>query len=295
MSFDTKKIKFDYAQIGGIRLHYAKAGKGDKLVLLIHGFPEFWYSWRHQLVALSDDYTVIAPDMRGYNWSDKPAAVEEYKVHHLVDDITSLIRHFKREKAFVAGHDWGAGVAWAVAEKHPEYIEKMACLQVPPPFFWRKNFTINQFLASWYMFFFQIPHLPEWFMSRNDYAFMVNALKNSTAQSGVFTDEDLAEYKRSWNEPVALTCMINYYRANVFQRLFGKYDSNFKFKVPTLFIYGEKDHAVLPSTVKGVGEVVDAPFREVRIPNSAHWVQQEAKEIVTESLRGFFADDLAHL
>src|SRR5688572_19980100 len=107
------KIKFDFAQIGGVRLHYATAGEGEKLVVLLHGFPEFWYSWRHQLVDLSDEYTVVAPDMRGYNLSDKPAGTQDYAVEKLVDDTVGLIRHFGRRQAAVIGHDWGAAVAWA--------------------------------------------------------------------------------------------------------------------------------------------------------------------------------------
>lgn len=289
---EKSKIKFDYAQIGGVRLHYAKAGKGAKLVLLLHGFPEFWYSWRHQLEYLSDEYTVVAPDLRGYNWSDKPPRIEDYAIEKLADDVTGLIRHFGFEKAYLVGHDWGAGVAWATAMMHSEYIEKLVCMQVPPFSVWRKNHNFAQFRASWYMFFFQIPYLPEWFLRKDDYAFLVRTLKGLAADSKFISKEEIAEYKRAWSEPVALTSSINYYRAN-FYNLFLKGDKKsgkYKFKMPTMFIYGEKDGAVLPETVKNVGSVIDAPFREVRIPNSGHWVQLEATEIVNKSLREFFAE-----
>ncbi|MGI8786406.1 MAG: alpha/beta fold hydrolase [Pyrinomonadaceae bacterium] len=284
------EIKFDYAQIGGVRLHYATAGDGEKLVVLLHGFPEFWYSWRRQIAALGDDYTVVAPDMRGYNLSDKPANVSDYEIDKLVDDVTGLIRHFGFEKAAIVGHDWGASVAWAVALKHPETVWKLCAMQVPPISIWQKNQTFKQFLASWYMFFFQIPILPEWFLSRDNYAPMANSLKSSTAAPDVFTDEDIAEYKKSWREEGALTSALNYYRANILKRLFVKKSTTEKIKVPTLFIYGEKDHAVLPETVEGVGEAVDAPFSEIKIPDAAHWVQQEAADIVTDSLREFLAE-----
>jgi pimeloyl-ACP methyl ester carboxylesterase len=286
----NEKIKFDFAQIGGVRLHYAKAGTGARLVILLHGFPEFWYSWRHQLVALSDEYTVVAPDMRGYNLSDKPTDVSDYEADKLADDVTGLIRHFGHETAAVIGHDWGATVAWTVAAKHPEYLWKLGALQVPPIAVWRKNQTLKQFLASWYMFFFQIPALPEFLFKMNDYALLANALKNTTAEKGVFTDEDIAEYKKAWSEPFALTAMLNYYRANIMKRFLSKPETPAKIKVPTVFIYGEKDTAVLPETVKGVGEMIDAPFEEFRIPTSAHWVQQEAAEAVTEILREFLAE-----
>jgi len=284
------EIKFDYAQIGSVNLHYAKAGDGEKLVILLHGFPEFWYSWRHQIAALSDDYTVVAPDMRGYNLSDKPPNVEDYSIDKLVDDVIGLIRYFRREQAAIVGHDWGASIAWATALKHPEYVSKLVAMQVPPASVWRKNQTLKQFLASWYMFFFQIPMLPEYLFKLNDYAALENALKTTTAQKGVFTAEDIAEYIKSWREPFALTAMVNYYRANILKRFFGKSKPDAKIKVPTVFIYGEKDQAVLPETVKGVGETVDAPFEEFRIPDSAHWVQNEAKNRITEILRDFLAE-----
>lgn len=285
-----EKIKFDYAQIGGVRLHYAKAGSGDKLVILLHGFPEFWYSWRHQIEALSDEYTVIAPDMRGCNLSDKPTKVSDYEIDKLADDITGLIRHLEFVDAAVIGHDWGASVAWTLARKHPEYVWKLGALQVPPASVWRKNQTFKQFLASWYMFFFQLPVLPEFVFRLNDYAALENALKTSTAERGVFTDEDIAEYKRAWSEPFALTAMLNYYRANILKRLFAKSENQPKIKVPTVFIYGEQDKAVLPETVKGVGEAIEASFEEFHIPTAGHWVQQEASDAVTEILREFLAD-----
>ncbi|CAN5879600.1 alpha/beta hydrolase [soil metagenome] len=284
------EIKFDYAQIGGVKLHYAHTGDGEKLVILLHGFPEFWYSWRHQLIALSDEYTVVAPDMRGYNLSDKPTNIADYQVYKLVDDVCGLIRHFGREQAAVVGHDWGASVAWAIAQKHPEYVWKLCALQVPPISIWQKNQTFKQFLASWYMFFFQIPRLPEWLLSRNDFAILAEGLKNSTAEQDVFSNENIAEYKKSWSEPRALTSALNYYRANILKRLFSKQSTEEKIKVPTLFIYGEKDTAVLPESVQGIGEVIDAPYQEIRIPDAGHWVQQEAAEIVTDSLREFLAE-----
>jgi len=284
------EINFEYAQIGGVKLHYATAGNGEKLVILLHGFPEFWYSWRHQLIALSDEYTVVAPDMRGYNLSDKPPRVEDYEIDNLVDDVCGLIRHFGREQAAVVGHDWGASVAWAVALKNPEYVWKLCAMQVPPMAVWKKNQTFKQFLASWYLFFFQIPRLPEWLISRNDYAVLANGLRNGTVEKGIFTSEEIAEYKKTWREPRALTSALNYYRANILKRLFGKRPTEEKIKVPTLFIYGEKDSAILPETVAGVGEYVDAPYSEIRIPDSSHWVQQEAAEIVTDSLREFLAE-----
>ena len=280
------EIKFDEAQIGGVKIHYAYAGTGEKLVLLLHGFPEFWYSWRHQLENLGDEFTVVAPDLRGYNLSDKPPLVADYEMFNLVDDAVNLTHYFGREQAAIVGHDWGGAIAWATAQNHPEFVSKLAVLQVPPLRIWRKNLTFKQFLASWYILFFQIPALPEWLLARNDFALLADALKNSTALEDVFTAQDIAAYKRAWREPFALTAMINYYRAN-FARFFIGSESDEKIRVPTVFIYGERDQAILRATVRGIGAMIDAPFEEFFIPDAAHWVQQEAPQTVTAILREF--------
>ena len=282
------KIKFDYAQIGGVKLHYATAGDGERLVLLLHGFPEFWYSWRHQLAALSDEFTVVAPDLRGYHWSDKPPHVADYKIDKLADDVLGLIRHFGHEKAAIVGHDWGAIIAWAIAEQYPESVSRLVCMQAPPTSVWLKNFTFQQLLASWYMLFFQIPRLPEWFLSQNDYAVGERLFRNAAADPSFFTDEEISKYKEAWSEPRALTSAINYYRANFFDKIF-KRGANVKIKVPTLFIYGEKDSAILPETVRNVKDAVEAEYEEVRIPESGHWVQQEAADAVNDTLLEFLS------
>jgi pimeloyl-ACP methyl ester carboxylesterase len=287
-------IRHGYAQIGGVRLHYAERGSGGRLVILLHGFPECWYSWRHQLMALGDRYTVVAPDMRGYNLSDKPARVEDYKINLLVDDVLGLVRHFGEKQAAIVGHDWGAGVSWAVAQMHPEYVWKLVAMQVPPIPVWRANLTLRQALKSWYMLFFQLPRVPEWLLSARDFAFIERTFKQTVTCPGTFTDTDIAVYKKALREPGALTAAINYYRANVFS-MFGRRKprqedlSDGRIRVPTLFIYGEQDHAVVPETVRDVKSYIDAPYREVRIKRSAHWVQNEAVEEVNAALSSFLA------
>jgi pimeloyl-ACP methyl ester carboxylesterase len=288
-------IRHGYAQIGGVRLHYAERGTGGRLVILLHGFPECWYSWRHQLMVLGENYTVVAPDMRGYNLSDKPARVEDYKLNLLVDDVTGLIRHFGHSQAAIVGHDWGAGIAWAVAQTHPEYVWKLVSMQVPPMPVWRANLTLRQATRSWYMLFFQLPRVPEWLMSANDYAFVERIFKKTVARPGTFTDTDIAVYKKALREPGALTAAINYYRANIFSLLMKRKNGqeeemrDGRIRVPTLFIYGEQDHAIVPETVRNVKSYVDAPYREVRIGKSAHWVQNEAPVEVNAALTSFLA------
>lgn len=279
-------VKFDYAPLDDIRLHYATAGTGERLVVLLHGFPEFWYSWRHQVAALADGYTVVAPDMRGYNRSDRPTKVSDYTIDKLVGDIVDLIGYLGHEKAAVIGHDWGASVAWALAAKRPDVVWKLGALQVPPIPVWKRNQTAAQYMASWYMFFFQLPVLPEALLRSGDHAKLVRALREHVPV-GVFSDANIDEYKRAWSQPGAITAMLNYYRANIVRRLFGGSGVPAKIDLPTLFIYGEKDRAILPATVAGIADVVSGPYYEHRIPGAGHWVQHEAADEVTGVIRTF--------
>ncbi len=285
-------LRFDYAQVGDVRLHYAEQGTGERLIILLHGFPEMWYSWRHQLGIFGDDFRVVAPDLRGYNLSDKPREVKDYTIDKLVDDVTGLIHHFGKEKAIIIGHDWGAAVAWSLAAKYPNYVERLVALQVPPLSVWRNNQSLAQVLASWYMFFFQLPRAPEWWLSRNDFAEIERMFKRTVWRRDTFDEHDIEIYKNAFRRENSLTCAINYYRANVKSLLKPKSEtlSQNRIRVPTLFIYGERDFAILPQTVKDAGSVVDAAFREVRIATAGHWVQQEAVREVNEALLSFVSE-----
>ena len=286
-------IAHSYAEVNGIRLHYAEAGAGGPLVILLHGFPEFWYSWKKQLNALSESFHVVAPDMRGYNLSDKPPRVEDYKIDQLVADVIGLIDHFGAKQAAIVGHDWGAAVAWAVAQKYPQRVSKLAVLQVPIAAAWRANMTTKQLLRSWYMFFFQIRRLPEWLISRQEFRAIERTFVENVGRKNSFTSEDVERYKEAVRQPGALTAAINYYRANVFDRLFAsgrKSDGDQgsgRVRVPTLFIFGEQDFAIIPATVRGLEQYVDAYYREIRIPDSGHWVQNEAPAEVNAALLEF--------
>jgi pimeloyl-ACP methyl ester carboxylesterase len=286
-------VRHGYAQVGDVRLHYAEAGAGERLVLLLHGFPECWYSWRYQLAALGGRFRVVAADLRGYNLSDKPARVEDYRMERLVDDVTGLIRHFGAERAAVIGHDWGAAVAWAVAERHPEYVSKVGALQVPPLPVWMRNLTARQLLMSWYMFFFQLPKLPEWFIRRDDFAALSRMFRR-TARAGTFDETDLAVYREALRQPGALTAAVNYYRANLramlTRRAKDEQRREHRIRVPALFIYAERDFAIARSTVEGVASFIEAPYREVRLAHSGHWVQQESPAEVNAALSSFLED-----
>lgn len=294
-------IRHGYATVNGVRLHYAESGSGDDLVILLHGFPEFWYSWRHQLEVLGKQFHVVAPDLRGYNLSDKPARVEDYRVDVVARDVVGLIDHFGADKAAIVGHDWGASVAWVVAQRYSERVSKLAVMQVPPAAVWRANMSVRQVLRSWYMFLFQLPRVPEWMISRKNLAAIDRTFTDSVGRKGSFTAADIENYKEALRQPGAITSAINYYRAN-FSRLAsrtskanesGSGSSNERTRVPTLFIFAEQDFAILPETVRGVTDYVDAPYREIRIPDSGHWVQNEAVDEVNTALLQFLKSDFA--
>ena len=294
LSSVADSIRHGYAQVGDVRLHYAECGGGDRLVVLLHGWPECWYSWRHQLRALGTRFRVVAPDMRGFNLSDKPARVDDYRLNRLVDDVTGLIRHLGAREAAVVGHDWGAAVAWAVAQQYPDYVSKLAALQVPPPAVWAKNLSLGQLLRSWYMFFFQLPKLPEWWIARQDFAALEKMMRSS-ARPGTFNAADIAVYKSALREPGALTAGLNYYRANVRALIKLRPDASGhkaqeRVRVPTLFIFGERDLAIIPETVRGVEDYVDAPYRELRLARASHWVQQEYAAEVNAALTSFLEE-----
>lgn len=289
----ASSINEGYAQLKDIRLHYAESGAENKeLVLLLHGFPEFWYSWRHQLPMLGKTHHVVAPDMRGYNLSDKPTRVEDYSIDALVGDVIGLMDHFGAAKANVVGHDWGAGVAWVVAQKYPDRVLRLAVMQVPPAAVWRKNMSLRQMMRSWYMLFFQLPRIPELVMRRKDFESIDQTFRDRVINKSAFDDEDVRRYKEAIQQPGALTAGVNYYRANIRRLTSGgnKTTDAVATKpvpMPTLFIFGEQDFAIIPRTVRGIKDYVSGPFRELRLPNCGHWVQNEAVDEVNKALVEF--------
>src|SRR5919107_881423 len=206
------KLAHRYADLGDVRLHYVEAGGGPP-VLLLHGFPPFWYGWRHQLPALVEaGFRVVAPDMRGYNLSDKPPGVRAYRVELLARDVERLILACGERTASVVGHDWGAIVAWIVAMLHPERVGRLAILNVPHPArLLDALLSPMQLLRSSYVFFFQIPRLPEEVFRAGDFALLRSALRRDPVRAGTFTAEDIERYVGAMARPGALTATLNYY------------------------------------------------------------------------------------
>jgi epoxide hydrolase 4 len=282
-----------YVDLGDVRLHYVEEGPADgPLIVLLHGFPEFWYSWRRQLPALARaGYRVVAPDMRGYNLSDKPSSWRSYDAEHLAGDVAGLIKHLQAgrpsARAHVVGHDWGAVVAYYAAMLRPEAVERLAILNVPHPARMLAGFrTLKQLRKSWYMFFFQIPGLPEYLLARDHYSFAKRSLRANAAR-GAFTDEDLERYVEAWSQPRALAGMIDYYRAALRRSPRKALASLRPISVPTLVIWGERD-AYLGAELAEPEPKWVPDVKVERIPTASHWVQHEEPGRVNELLIEFF-------
>lgn len=290
----TARIAVNTVEGAPLRLHVETAGPPDgPLVVLLHGFPEFWYGWRGQISALArSGFCVVAPDQRGYNLSDKPRGMEHYRLDALAGDVLGILDHYGREKACIVGHDWGAAVAWHTAIHHPERVERLAILNVPHPgaMAWAVRRT-RQILRSWYILFFQIPGLPEALLRANRFAGMRRMLLASS-RPGTFSREDLRRYREAWAQPGALTAMLNWYRAAL--RSGDGYRETARVRVPTLILWGERDIALIPELAQASLDFCD-DGRLVRFPEVSHWVQHEAAERVAARLVGFLrGEDIHH-
>ncbi len=272
-----------------IRLHVVEAGPADgPLVVLLHGFPEFWYSWRRQIGPLADaGYRVIAPDLRGYGDSDKPDGVASFEMSHLVADVVRLIRWAGREKAHVVGHDWGAVVAWMVANDHPEVVERLAILNVPHPrVMWQGLTTVpGQMLRSWYILFFQLPWLPEAILRRRHGAAIRMMLRREPTRKDAFTAEDIEKYVEAMLKPGAARSTVSYYRAAL-RGARGTRTRLRRIGMPVQVIWGEKDRHLGAWMADPPRDLVPDQ-RVLRLPDASHWVQNDAWEVVNETLIGF--------
>ena len=277
-----------YAELGEVRLHYVEAGEGP-LVVLLHGFPEFWFGWRYQLSALADaGFRVVAPDMRGYNLSSKPHGVGSYAIEKLAADVRDLIHERDAERGFVAGHDWGAAVAWAVAMNHPEVIERLAILNVPHPRRMLQGLrTPAQMLKSWYVFAFQLPALPERAARAGGWRAFRYGFEHD-ARSGAFSAEDIERYIEAWSQPGASTAMINYYRAALRRTPRQTQAALRQVASPTRVIWGERDRYLSKELAEP--DRTDVPNLEkvIRFPHASHWVQHDEPKRVSELLAEFF-------
>ncbi len=239
-------LTFSSIETNGIRLQVATAGAPkDPTVILLHGFPEFWYGWRKQILPLANaGFHVIAPDQRGYNLSEKPEGIVAYHIDELAKDVIGLMDSIGKEKINLVGHDWGAAVAWHVAREYPEKLDKLAILNVPHPDVMVQTLrrSLPQPLRSWYILFFQLPGVPERVMSWNGYQAMRRILiTSSRPDTGISVDLD--RYVTAWSQPGAQTAMLNWYRA-AFRWGQHKTVSPARIRVPTLMLWGMNDVAL---------------------------------------------------
>jgi len=282
-----------YADINNIRLHYVTAGKG-KLIMFLHGFPEFWYEWKNQLAEFGQGYLAVAPDMRGYNLSSKPIEVEQYRMKFLVEDIRALVEHLGFQKFILVAHDWGGGVAWPFAIRHPEYLEKLIIINAVHPATFLRELRDNpaQQKASQYILVYRTAEADD-ILTRNNYAILVDNLLEDGIKQGYFTEEDKKAYIEAWSQPGALTGGLNYYRAAHLGSFTGESDDSlsadpslFMVKVPTLVIWGEKDKWLLTGNLEGLEKYVpDLTIK--RIPDGSHWVIHEKPGLVDSYIREF--------
>ena len=270
--------KHGFADSDGVKIHYVTSGKGPLLVM-IHGFPDYWYTWRKQMPALAKRFQVVAIDQRGYNKSDKPKGVENYKMDKLVGDVAAVIRHFKRKKAVIVGHDWGGAVAWSVAMSKPKIVDRLIILNTPHFQGLQRELATNpqQRKNSAYARAFQIPGA-ELALSAKGLVFWV---KDAKAR-----EKYIAAFKRS-----SFRSMLNYYRANYPRAPYKKPTTDPpKVQCSVLMIHGLKDKALLPGGLNDTWKWVARDLTIITVPNADHFIQQDAAEFVTKKMVSWLAD-----
>ncbi|MFC6723608.1 alpha/beta fold hydrolase [Halobium palmae] len=273
-------VESTYRDVNGVQLHVVVAGDPDApLVVLLHGHPDFWYGWRDQISALVEaGFRVVVPDQRGCNLSEAPDGIDAYRQSELTADVCGLIRSEDRGSAHVVGHDFGGFVAWNVALRRPSVVDRLGILNVPHPTVYRDalHSSLEQIVRSWYVWFYQVPKLPEWALSRNGMATMVDSLE-MTSKPGTFDEETIDRYKAAWQH-TGIEPRINWYRG--FRR--SESPSHDTVTRPTLICWGEDDVALLPSMAEeSAGFCEDAQLRT--FPDASHWVHRE-REGVTDAL-----------
>ncbi len=280
-------MELTFISTNNIKLHVVQAGpETGELVILLHGFPEFWYGWRRQIPFLAKaGYRVWVPDQRGYNESDKPQGIAAYALDQLAGDVIGLIDAAGQEKAILIGHDWGAAVCWWTAARYPKRISRMIVMNVPHGMVMRKHLLSNfsQMLKSWYIFFFQLPWLPETLARANNWQAAFQAFLRSS-RPGTFSTEDLEKYRQAWSQPGAYTSMVNWYRALV-QKI-PELPADLRIHVPTLLIWGAHDKFLSREMAQPSIDYCD-DGQLVFIEEATHWVQHEEAERVNALIGNF--------
>ena len=288
-------MQHHYATVNGVRLHYVSAGSGP-LILFVHGFPEFWYAWKTQLEEFARDRHAVAPDMRGYNLSEKPPELKAYRPKLLVEDLRALIDHLDGRPCVLVAHDWGGAVAWNFAARYPEYLSHLVIINAPHPIPFARALRDDpaQIEASQYMLLLRDPKA-ERVLSEDNYRRLAGMLAAFGDNTPWLSETDLQRYREAWAQPGALTASLNYYRASPLhppipgapaQSELKLDPADFTVNVPTLVIWGEQDRALRPVLLEGLEKVV--PNLTVkRVPEGSHWVVHEQPAAVHRLIREF--------
>jgi epoxide hydrolase 4 len=281
-------IHHQTVRANGIDFHVAMAGSGERLALCLHGFPESSFSWRHQMPLLARlGYRVWAPDLRGYGGSSRPRGVEAYALEMLEEDVAALIEASGAKEVVLIGHDWGALIAWYYAMFGRLPITRLIIMNVPHPALAEKGLrTFRQLKKSWYIFFFQLPKIPEWALARNGCEAIGRAFRGMAVDKSRFPDEVLRVYQEAAAQPGALTAMLNYYRALLRGLARNRRRGTPRIDTPTLMIWGEVDMALGKELTYGTDRHVSNLTLRY-LPNVSHWVQQEAPETVNAMMEAW--------
>ena len=292
-----------HAKLGSLKLHYAHAGKTEEgqskkpLLLCVHGFPEFWYTWHQQLDILSDEFFVVAPDLRGFNFSDKPQGLEFYTLQELVEDALALVKHLGYETFTLVGHDWGGLMAWTFATLHPEVLDKLIIINSPHPRIHQKllSHSKRQIASSSYVTKFLDESAADK-LSRNNFDLLWRFAFNELVEKGVFSDKEKDIYKPAWGQEGALEATLSLYRASNFAIPDSKFQgsSTAQKEVPianlisceTLVMWGMDDTALSSECLDGLGDYVE-DLKIIEIPGAGHCVIHERPNLIADNIRDF--------
>lgn len=281
-----------FVETNQVRLHCVTQGEGE-LVILLHGFLEFWYSWRRQIPALARHFKVVVPDLRGYNDSEKPG--DGYDLDTLSQDIQGLIKGLGYSQAHVVGHDWGGTIAWRLAQRCPQTLSRLVILNAPHPHrFGQELFSnLDQLRWSGHLLALQVPGLPEWLIQNNLRDLVTNLFQRQAIRKGAFTTQDAELYQAALRKPGAIAAAMNYYRQFLSGQFWGRHWGRLPKLVtaPTLVLWGEEDTLLSQEMVEGMEKFVSAPFELKRVPQCGHWIQQEAPQTVNRELLNFLCVD----
>jgi epoxide hydrolase 4 len=280
----ASSIRVRMVEANGLQFELAECGDGDRLALCLHGFPELNFSWRHQMSMLAaKGWRVWAPNLRGYGATSRPEGIAAYGLNQLLEDVAALIDAANPKEVMIIAHDWGAIIAWMFAIRRVRRLSRLVIMNVPHPLVGQREIRKwRQFWKSWYIFFFQLPGLPERALARDGAEPIRQAFLKMAVDKGRFPKADLDVYAAAASRPGALTAMINYYRALVRQPDFRDVGDGCV-DVPTLMIWGEEDTALNIHCTEGTEQWVP-DFTLHRLPGVSHWVQQEAPEKVNAIL-----------